>query len=436
MKTAIISIVCATGGFLLGFGFPGAGKPAAGSPTANRRPARPSRPVDPWGGRDGTAAARMRHFASQAATLAPEDWPAFFLARMRDPEGSRLAERLWAEQDPRGFWEFLKTRGDAGELLQYGRKLLETWAAADPDAAIAAANEVTEKRASDLLRRQVIDSVLAVDLEKGLALAAAALDFNAFSWGDRDWMKTDPAAAVKGLAALPAASEYRDFLRIAVGFWAKSDPAALLAWVKTQPVPERNEWFGEAFKQAAEADFSAAMATAASIADPAARDAALAGVISSGKVPGDQLSDSLARLSIPKREEATRAVLEKAGSSAEIASATLLLDDAPASKNLLGSIGAMAWKLGFRDTKEALAWSASLPDAAMRRSAFAHAAETLASNGKFDELAAAISNAPRLDLSNELFRAAAGNLTAERRAAWFAKLPPDLAAWAESAVAE
>lgn len=435
MKTILISTVCAAAGFLLGFGVPSAGKQFANSQNA-RRSSRPARPIDPWGGQTGSAAARMRHFASLAATLAPEDWPAFFQARIGDPEGTRLAERLWAEQDPGGFWQFLKDRHDTNDLLQYGRNFLQTWAAADPDAAMAAANEITDKRTSDFLRREVIEAVLTMNLEKGLALAAAALDFNRFSSGERAWIKADPAAAAKGLSALPEASEYRGFLKIAVANWAETDPAALLDWVKRQPVPERDPWFGEAFKAAANADFPAAMDTASAIADPAARDAALAGVISSGHVPEDQVPGLLVKLSIPAREEATREVIGLANSPAQIAAATRLLDNAPASKNLLTAVRSLASRVASRDPNQSLAWAASLPDSAMRRTAYVRLAETLDYQNQLNALIPAISNAPRLDLSDDLFRNVLNHLPADRRAAWLAKLPPDLAAWANSAVPE
>ncbi len=431
MKSTVLTILCAAAGFLLGFGFPKIGKSHLEKEAISRRSARP--PANPWGERDLSACARMRQFVSQTATVAPEDWPAFFLARMHDPEGTRLAERLWAERDPQGFWKFLKSRRDAGDLLQYGRNLLPIWAAADPDAAMAAANEITEKHASDFLRREVIDTVLAADLKKGLAFAAAAPDFNRFSWGPRDWISADPAAAAAGLAALPARSEYRDFLKIAVAAWAETDSAALLDWVKRQPVPERDEWFGAAFTAAANADLPAALTAAKEIADPAARDAALAGVVSSGRMPEDQVPELLARLPIPNRQAATLAVLEQAGTSAQIAAATRLLPDAPASKNSLESVGSLAGRISLRDPAQALVWTAALPDAAMRRAALARLAE-IGINP--DALFAAIANAPRLDLSNDLFRNALRNLPADRRAAWIARLPPDLAAWAEAAAAK
>ena len=109
-----------------------------------------------------------------------------------------------------------------------------------------AANSITDKKSSDDLRSEVIDTVLAANLAKGLELAANAADFNRFSRGSREWMKNNPSAAVQGLAKLPERSEYRGFLSSAVVEWAAQDAPALLAWLKTHPVGERDDWFGDA----------------------------------------------------------------------------------------------------------------------------------------------------------------------------------------------
>ncbi|MEO5916470.1 MAG: hypothetical protein ABIS50_19695 [Luteolibacter sp.] len=432
MKSIVPTLLLATIGFLTGFGLPHEGGEGANPSTS---PARLS-PRKTGGGESpgGTASDRMRSFANHAATLTPAEWPAFFRARLNDPEGTRLAERLWAEQDPSGFWDWLKQQHDGTTLKNYGVNLLQVWAAADPDAAMAAANAITDKECGDLLRREVIETVISKDLTKGLELAAEVRDFNRFSWGTREWMKTDPAAAVEGLAKLPKRSEYRDYLGYAVAQWAKSDSPALLEWLKTQSVPQGERWFGEAFKSAAAIDSRAALEATSHLADPTARDAAIAGVLASGKVPAGSLPELLSHLTLPKRSEATLAALGAMPlrDPGQFAEATQLLIDAPANRNTLNSTDTMIGK--FTDWNQGLIWASLLPDSAMRRRAL----ESLASRAdseQLDDLSATVATAPLLDLSNELFRNILTTIPDEQEAAWIAKLPPERAAWAR-AVAE
>jgi hypothetical protein len=352
---------------------------------------------------------------------------------MNDPENARLAARLWAEQDPDGFWNWLKQSRDGTLLKQFGKDLLQVWATADPDVAMQAANAITDKECSDFLRREVIDTVIAKDLKKGLELAAAAPDFNRFSWGPREWMKTDPAAAVQGLAGLPERSEYRDFLKYAVVAWAKDSPA-LLAWLGTQSMAERDEWFGAAFKSAAAVNLQAALEAASKIADPSSRDAAVAGVLASGKIPTDSLPDLLSQLTLPNRSAATLAALDALPlkDPRQLSEATKLLIEAPANRNTLNSVDRIA--RSFKDLDEGLAWTALLPEATMRRRALI-SLTYLADSAQGDQLASMVSTRSSLDLSNDLFRTILTRMSAEQKAAWLAKLSRDRAAWAEAAAA-
>ncbi len=424
MKPLIPTILLGIIGLLAGYGFPRTttDHPSNASPRRSPRQA---------GAHERTWATTSLSFVNHAATLTPEEWPAFFQARMNNSEGTRLAERLWAEQDPAGFWDWLKLQHDGTALKTYGKDLLQVWALADPDAAMRAANAITDKNSSDFLRRAVVDAVIATDLKKGLELAAAARDFNRFSWGPREWITKDPAAAVQGLAGLPEGSEYRDYLKYAVADWAKIDSPAMLDWLKTQPVHDRDEWFGVAFKAAATADSRAALGAATALEDPAARDAAIAGVLASGVIPSSEMTTLLEHLTLPKRAEATVAALNAMPlkDEAQFADATRLLVEAPANRNTLNATEHVVRR--FQDWNQGLAWAITLPDAALRRRALAALAFT-AQAEHLDALAATVATAPALNLSNELFRNILQALPDEREAEWMARLPPERAAWART----
>ncbi|MES2921090.1 MAG: hypothetical protein V4819_06080 [Verrucomicrobiota bacterium] len=429
MKPFVLTILCAALGFLAGIAIPRKTE-SPKDPDASAPGRRSSRPWTPSKLPPGQ---RMLSLANHAASLTPEEWPAFFRARMNDPEGTRLAERLWAEQDPAGFWDWLKQQRDGTLLRRYGKNLLHVWAAAQPDAAMRAANAITDKESSDFLRREVVDTVIAGDLAKGLELAAKAGDFNRFSWGPRSWMKNDPSAAVQGLAGLPERSEYRDFLSYAVAAWAEKDSPALLEWLKTQPVIESERWFGDAFKAAALKDTRSALEAASNLTDPTARDAAIAGVMASGRVPGNETAGLLAQLSVRSRAVATYAAVEAMPmkNAEQIEAASLLLNDAPATRNMLNAVVSVADAWGECDWNRGVAWAATLPNSTMRRKALA-AMAFRAGRDRLDTLANTVAAAPMLNLSDELFHNILQTLPDGEEAAWIAKLPPERAAWARS----
>ena len=432
MKILFLTALCGGIGFLAGIAIPrDRAEPEASAPL--RRSARLQAVWTPSSHPPGQ---RLLPFANHAASLTPENWPAFFKTRMHDPGGTRLAERLWAEQDPVGYWKWLTDQRDGHLLRQYGRNLLHSWAIRDPDAAMRAANSITDKKSSDDLRSEVIDTVLAANLAKGLELAANAADFNRFSRGSREWMKNNPSAAVQGLAKLPERSEYRGFLSSAVVEWAAQDAPALLAWLKTHPVGERDDWFGEAFKSAAMKDSRDALEAATGLDDAIARDAAIAGVLASGTITTAEMTGLLDRLSLQKRADATISALDALPMKnvAQLEEVSRLLDDAPACRNMLNRVGSMAEKWIAVDWNRGLAWAAALPDSSMRRKALATIASK-ANREQLDAFATTVARAPMLDLSDELFRTVLRSLPAGEAEAWVARLPPDRAAWAK-AVAE
>lgn len=429
MKPFALTILCAACGFFVGIAIPrnieSPKEPDASAP--GRRSSRPWTPSKLPPGQ------RMASFANHAITLTPEEWPAFFRSRMNEPDGTRLAERLWAEQDPAGFWNWLKQQRDPTQLRRYGKSLLHVWAAAEPDAAMRAADAITDKESSDFLRKEVVETVIAVDLTKGLALAAKTGDFNRFSWGPRPWMIENPSAAVQGLAGLPERNEFRDFLRYTVVAWAEQDSPALLEWLKTQPVIEHEDWFGDAFKAAALKDTRGALDAASHLTDPTARDAAIAGVMASGVVPNNETAGLLGQLSIRLRADATAATvgampMKNAG---QIEAAALLLNDAPAGRNTLNAVESVARGWSECDWNRGVAWAATLPDSTMRRKALATMAYA-ANLDQMDTLATTVAQAPMLNLSDELFHNILRKLPAEKADAWIARLPPERAAWARA----
>lgn len=432
MKPRYLTLGCAVAGFLAGY-FLHAPRQIAGPVEETKEVRLSPRKAQSHAETSDVSEIRTTSLVDRAVSLSADQWPAFFEARMNSSEGTRLLERLWAEQDPEGFWAWLKSRHDGNALTRYGQELLRVWAMADPDAAMNAANQITAKQPSDILRREVIETVLSNDLQKGLELAAKALDFNYFSWGPREWMKTDPAGAVRGLAGLPAKSEFRKYLDYAVREWATVDSKGMLEWLKKQAAPDREDWYAKAFTAAAAVDLSSALEVANSM-DPVSRDAAISGVLASGRVSENQTIELLGQLTAPKRSQAMYLALDALPleNTAQIESATRLLSASPLNRNMLNVVEDFGRAWVNCDIQRGFTWAESLPDSSMRRGALASMASYAKGPEQFSALAAQAARVPMLDLSNEFFENILRSMPDDQEDAWIARLPKDRAEWART----
>ncbi|MEO5711936.1 MAG: hypothetical protein ABIT37_00460 [Luteolibacter sp.] len=442
MKPVTSITLTVAAGFIVGFNLPvfdmNPKKPttAEAPRTSSRHAAEAARA---WQDSKIDAGKRMSAFVEKAAGLSPAEWPAFFKTQQNSPEWSRLSAQLWADNDPEGFWKYLREQKDPLLLDQWGSKLMVTWAAADPDAAMKAVLGVTDKTRGDSMRRDVVDAALAHDLAKGLGLAAVAGDFNSFGWGPEPWMNENPEAAVRGLAALPMISDYRDYLKYALEIWAQANPQAALEWMKNEN-PRRNEqpnmndeWMSAGFKAAAKTDPKAALAAALALTLPRERDQALGGVLTSGTVSAADLPALLDACSITAK---ARFICDAVASlpmesPADLAAATEILKQAPACRETLRATESMARTWSSKDWSGGWNWAASLPDLAMRRKAFEAIAEGMNQN-QSDTMIEVISQIPLPQLSNTMFQNVLAKIPANKREEWITKLPSDRAGWARS----
>ncbi|MFC7336889.1 hypothetical protein ACFQY0_06850 [Haloferula chungangensis] len=376
-------------------------------------------------------ASRMQALAEKAATLRRDEWPGFFRSQLDSPESSRLAARLWAEADPAGFWAWLRQDFDLLRFTDFAPELLKIWAAADPDSAMDAVSAITDKRLGGELRKTVIDTVLDLDVKKGVALAARAGDFNRFGWGHRKWMEDDPEAVVAALATLPLVSDYRRFLNQALPIWAKQDPAAALEWMSRADYhPTRDgfwgdEWLVSGFEAAAKADPDSTFRLALDL-EGIKRTEALKGVIASGTLDLDSLKVALQHLP----PTATRMIASDMVSArpsdtlSDLQQTAALLNEIPSEKSNLYAVNDLARSWARLDRDSGWQWANSLTDPAMQRRALVY----LAKGATPQEVA----ELPFLGLSDEFFRIALFHLPANQQDAWIAGLPADRREWAES----
>ncbi len=433
MKTSTLAGFAALAGFAIGTVLPFPGARETMAETRHRTVAAER----PWTAARLAPGDRMAGLAEKAAGLDAAEWPAFFRAQLGSPESSRLAARLWAESDPAGFWRWLREERDTLLLDRFAADLLHTWAQDDPDAAMAAVLEITDGKTGGLLRRRVVDTVLSRDLAKGLELAAKAGNFNRFSWGPRNWMKTDPEAAVRGLAELPAYNDYRRYLNHALPIWAESDPHAALEWMKTARRLKRDkgdEWLAEGFKAAAKADPQAALAAARSLENPDDRETAIGGVLAGGTLVAGVADEVLGELSLDARArfapDMIRALPRE--SPEDFAVAAEIVELAPVSRNVATAVEDLARDWAARDWQGSWEWAASLTDAERSRRALAAVAR-FAKPEQVRSLAGEVARLPASSLSDNVFRNLLQRLPEAERAAWIRSLPADRAAWAETA---
>lgn len=431
MKTLIASLLAAVAGFTIGIILP-AEKPAGTETQSTNAVGQKSALREQhWSAAKLPDATRMQAIVEKAATLSRDDWPAFFSSQLNSPESSRLAARLWAEADPAGFWAWLRKDFDALIFDEFAGNLVTNWALADPDAAMDAVSAITDKRLGGQLRRKVIDTVIDEDLQKGIALAARAGDFNRFGWGpNRKWLHLDPKAAVIALATLPAVSDYRQFLNYATPIWAESDPSAALAWLAAAPrLPDGawpQEWLKNGFAAVAKADPAAALAAARAFDDPKQRSQALAGMVASGTLDLASLKEVLHEMPLADQRMLGSDLIRSRPSAtvADLRETSELLVQLPSDRNNLNAVSSLADDWQRTDREAGWKWANSLTDPAMRRRAFAK----LAPGASPEQLG----TLPLLDLSTQLFESTLRKIPANQRDTWIARLPASHAAWARS----
>jgi hypothetical protein len=121
---------------------------------------------------------------------------------------------------------------------------VKAFAIADPERAMRELSEANVPLRFEIRGKLVwkaLRAILAVDLEKGMALAPLAPQ-SAFTYGSREaWMVDDPAKACRLLATLPAGHTFRNTIGAAAKEWFEIDADATMAWVATLPQEDRGE---------------------------------------------------------------------------------------------------------------------------------------------------------------------------------------------------
>jgi hypothetical protein len=190
---------------------------------------------------------------------APSDFPRLARLAKGNPAVLRLVADRWVAVAPRHLFDTLvaASKGVSGlPVSELQAALFDTWPKRDPDAAIAAVNEAGDFS----MRRDVADSVLRADVERGLRLMAA--------WHIDDvgpamdpivkWAASSPRHAAE-FTLQNAVGRTAQYAAETIGkVWAKTDPAAALAFAAANPGGPGSALGAAALKQWAASDLDAA----------------------------------------------------------------------------------------------------------------------------------------------------------------------------------
>lgn len=179
--------------------------------------------------------------------------------RISSREKRDIAQR-WAETDPAGMFEFLKSTSRAEwdrnpAQNDLARDLLfRAWARRDPEAALAAATSLRTRPHFRRALGEVASATLEFDLSKGFAALAALPSDVTAPLRDSVW-KDDPAgflqAAGAGSPDVLRHGWVRHVVNSAFTEWVRRDSAAAAAWLTERPPEQqRHLWSRLAFRLA------------------------------------------------------------------------------------------------------------------------------------------------------------------------------------------
>lgn len=192
----------------------------------------------------------------------------------------RMLSTRWAELSPRHMFDSLLARmvqdrrGDS-TLFEV---LLTEWMKRDPSALIAALSETSGRPGINHLwleqqRGYVVSQLMKTDPVAALAQMAA--------WGINrhrpdlrtleKWIADNPGRASTLATSIDASVANEEVLRIIGKAWAKTDPAAALAFASNLPAAQRYAFSGSAISDWAKQDLKAATAFIAAQNDPGYR---------------------------------------------------------------------------------------------------------------------------------------------------------------------
>ena len=284
----------------------------------------------------------------------------------------RVVAQRWAETDPAGLLGFLKglshTDWDRdGEQFDTVRGILfRTWAAQDPEAALAAAEALGNRPQFRTARWEIVQSLFGTDPAKAFAAAVKLPRYlNEDRVVDTVWKK-DPAAFLKAAGDAPPGAfkngQVKSAVENAFGELLKQDPVAAAAWLmKARPLDQQRKFWGGMAYQLAEADPAGAQAWFKEMPPSAEREKAGAEMVKALAKKDPRAALEWLQDNLQGGRTAGFAYLAEALAEKGVDSAKQLLDAMPPGDQRDGVLKVIAMKWADKDFKPAIAWVLSLP---------------------------------------------------------------------------
>lgn len=283
----------------------------------------------------------------------------------------RAVAQRWAETNPAGLLGFLKglSRTDwdrDGEQFDTVRGILfRTWAAQDPEAALAAADALGNRPQFRNARWEIVQTLFGTDPAKAFTAAVKLPQWLRGSDLHESVWKNDPATFLKAAGEAPKGALnnilLRDYVRKAFDEQLKRNPAEAAAWLRTLPLEHQRKLWGLIAYQFSEADPAGAQAWFKETPASAQREKAGAEMVKAFAKKDPRAALEWLQDNLQGGRTAGFAYLAEALAEKGVDSAKQLMDAMPPGEQRDGVVKVIAMKWAEKDFKPAIAWVLSLP---------------------------------------------------------------------------
>lgn len=296
--------------------------------------------------------------------LTPADFPQALAALEGDDSGTLALAGRWAEEDPAGFFQHIKSMPDSTlRTFPLTRTLFAAWAQKDPAAALAAAKANHFRPAFSNAAILTIEAVMMQDLDKGVAmLKEFPVLPNAHTFPEALW-KLDPASLVRAVVGhgIVPDKNLSIALRGPVTAWAQKEPKAVRQWMEALPVETLRGVLAGAMDGLAADDPAAAAALVLKLPSAADREAASVNLVRSWVLrdAGAAYQFAASQLGANRRYAMENMAMSLIGQGPQaVAAASAVLPEGAVRTEALTAI---AWRWLDEDPDSAARWIAQLP---------------------------------------------------------------------------
>ena len=193
----------------------------------------------------------------------PADFPRLAKLAQGKPGAMQFLAARWADVAPRHLFDTLVAalrNGGRFPVNELAAVLFDQWPKKDPEAAIAALNEPGDLGMRGAWQDRVADTIIRIDAERGLRLMAEwhIENYSPSMSAINKWAAADPQHAAEFTVANGLGTVAADTMEAIGKAWAKSDPAAALAFAESHPGNLGSSLASAALKQWASADLEQA----------------------------------------------------------------------------------------------------------------------------------------------------------------------------------